>query len=49
MELGGEVACPYSARNCAIGLEMTRRYVHLAKSDLRAAHKRFAPGDRMLQ
>jgi integrase/recombinase XerD len=29
-------------------LDMTRRYVHLAKSDLRAAHKRFAPGDRVL-
>jgi integrase/recombinase XerD len=29
-------------------LDMTRKYVHLANTDLRAAHKRFAPGDRML-
>ena len=29
-------------------LDMTRRYVHLAASDLRAAHKRYSPGDRML-
>ena len=29
-------------------LDMTRRYVHLANSDLASAHKRFAPGDRIL-
>ena len=29
-------------------LEMTRRYVHLADSDLREAHRKFAPGDKML-
>lgn len=29
-------------------LGMTRRYVHLAKSDLRATHKRYGPGDRLL-
>jgi len=29
-------------------LDMTRRYVHLADCDLRAAHKRFAPGDAWL-
>lgn len=29
-------------------LDMTRKYVHLANSDLRAAHKKFAPGDRLL-
>lgn len=28
-------------------LDMTRRYVHLANTDLREAHKRFAPADRM--
>jgi len=26
-------------------LEMTRRYVHLAQTDLRTAHKRFSPTD----
>lgn len=29
-------------------LEMTRRYVHLAAGDTRAAHARFAPADRFL-
>lgn len=29
-------------------LDMTRRYVHLADSDLRTAHKRFAPADSWL-
>lgn len=29
-------------------LDMTRRYVHLAAGDTRAAHARFAPADRML-
>jgi integrase/recombinase XerD len=29
-------------------LDMTRRYVHLAQTDLRAAHRRFAPGDCIL-
>lgn len=29
-------------------LEMTRRYVHLADSDLAVAHKRFGPADRIL-
>jgi site-specific recombinase XerD len=29
-------------------LEMTRRYVHLAKSDLREAHRKFSPVSRML-
>lgn len=29
-------------------LDMTRRYVHLANSDLREAHRRFAPADRLL-
>lgn len=29
-------------------LDMTRRYVHLAKSDLAAAHKRFGPADKLL-
>jgi len=29
-------------------LDMTRRYVNLAQTDLRAAHMRFSPGDRML-
>ena len=30
-------------------LEMTRRYVNLAKEDLVEAHRRFSPGDRLLQ
>jgi len=29
-------------------LDMTRKYVHLASGDLRDAHKRFAPADRIL-
>lgn len=29
-------------------LDMTRKYVHLTNSDLRAAHRKFAPGDRLL-
>lgn len=29
-------------------LEMTRRYVHLAQTDLREAHRRFSPGNRLL-
>lgn len=29
-------------------LEMTRRYVHLADSDLASAHKRFGPADKLL-
>lgn len=29
-------------------LDMTRRYVHLAETDLRTAHKRFSPADRLL-
>lgn len=29
-------------------LDMTRRYVHLADSDLRSAHRKFGPGDRLL-
>ena len=29
-------------------LDMTRRYVHLADTDLRAAHRRFAPADAWL-
>lgn len=29
-------------------LEVTRRYVHLAQSDLREAHRRFSPGNRLL-
>jgi site-specific recombinase XerD len=30
-------------------LDMTRRYVHLADTDLRAAHRRFAPADSWLR
>ena len=30
-------------------LDMTRRYVHLADTDLRAAHRRFAPADAWLR
>jgi integrase/recombinase XerD len=29
-------------------LEMTRHYVHFAKSDLREAHRKFSPVNRML-
>ena len=29
-------------------LEMTRKYVHLAQTDLREAHRKFSPGNRLL-